>query len=142
MDYKSLAHDYMEVMNKMHRHKVQKQLTDSMHGEHFVLFYISQHEGNVIPGDISNKMGITSARIAAALNSLEGKGLISRRIDTKDRRRILIDLTDAGREQVQEHYQMIMGITTHMLEYLGEDDATEFIRIMKRLADKVPEDFM
>lgn len=141
MDYKNLAMEYMELMKKMRMRKAQKQLSDSMHGEHFVLFYISQHEGNVIPSDISNEMQITSARIAATLNSLESKGLIIRRIDAKDRRRILIDITDEGRKMVREHHKMIMGITVNMLEYLGEPDATELIRIMKRLADKGPEDF-
>lgn len=142
MDYESLAHNYLEIMNQMRGRNAQKQVNDSMHGENFVLTYISEHEGNVIPSDISNAMGTTSARIAAVLNSLEGKGLISRRIDAEDRRRILIDLTDKGRERVHKHYQMIMSYVTNMLQYLGEDDAKEYIRIMKKLADKSPEDFM
>ncbi len=142
MDYEPLAVEFMQTMHQMRKRKAQKQLSDSMQGESFVLFYISHHEGYVIPSDISNEMGISSARIAATLNSLEKKGLIVRRIDGKDRRRILIDLTDAGREQVQEHYQMIMGITTNMLRYLGEQDAKEFIRIMQKLSDKGPEDFL
>ena len=141
MEYEKLSREYMEIMYKMRKRKAQKQVSDSMHGEHFVLFYISRHEGNVIPSDISNEMGISSARIAAALNGLEGKGYIVRSIDVTDRRKILIQLTDAGREQVQKHHQEIMGITTHMLEYLGEKDAKDLIRIMKRLADKGPEDF-
>jgi len=142
LDYKSLAREFMEIMHKMRKRKEQKQISDSMHGEHFVLSYILKHEGNVIPSDISSEMGISSARIAATLNSLESKGYIVRSIDTSDRRKILIELTDAGREQVNEHHRMIMKVTTNMLEYLGEEDAREFVRIMKKLADKGPEDFM
>ncbi|HEX3078603.1 MAG TPA: MarR family transcriptional regulator [Lachnospiraceae bacterium] len=142
MDYEGLAREYMEVMYQMRKRSAQKHINDSMHGENFVLHYISMHEGNVVPSDISNEMGITSARIAATLNSLEGKGFISRRIDAQDRRRILIDLTDAGKEQAKKQYHMIKNITTNMLQYLGDDDAKEFIRIMRKLADKSPEDFM
>lgn len=142
MDYESLARDFMEVMHHMHGRNVQKRVNDSLHGENFVLSYISKHEGNVIPSDISNAMGATSARIAAVLNSLEKKGLISRRIDAEDRRRILIDLTDAGREHVHEQNQMMISFVTNMLQYLGEDDAKEYIRIMKKLADRNPEDFI
>jgi DNA-binding MarR family transcriptional regulator len=141
MDYERLAHEYMEVMYQMRGKNAQKRVNDSLHGENFILSYISEHEDNVIPSDISNAMGITSARIAAALNSLEGKELISRRIDVEDRRRILIDLTDAGREQVYKQKQIMMSFITNMLEYLGENDAKEYIRIMKRLADKNPEEF-
>lgn len=142
MDYDRLAHEFMETMHQMHKRKTQKHLNDSMQGENFVLFYISKHEGNVIPSDISNEMGITSARIAATLNSLEGKGLIVRRIDAEDRRRILIELTDLGKEQVQKHHQMTMNMTTNILKYLGEEDAVQFVRIMKKLSLKDPEDFI
>lgn len=142
MNYVHLANEFMETMHQMHKRKTQKQLNDSMQGENFVLFYISKHEGNVIPSDISNEMGITSARIAATLNSLEKKGFIARRIDAEDRRRILIELTDLGKDQVQKQYQTIMNMTTNILKYLGEEDATEFVRIMKKISLKDPEDFI
>lgn len=73
MDYKDLALEFIEVMNHTRKRNIPKQIDDSMRGEHFVLHYISEHEGDVTPSDISNEMGITSARIAAALNSLEKK---------------------------------------------------------------------
>lgn len=142
MDYEKLAHEYMEVMFQMRKRSAQKKLNDSMHGEQFILFYISKHEGNVIPSEISAEMGISTARIAAALNNLESKGLITRIIDINDRRRILVNLTEAGYEQARQHYTMIMNITTNMLQYLGENDANEFLRIMKKLAEKSPEDFI
>lgn len=142
MDYTGLAREYMQIMHQMRDRNGQKKLHDSMHGENFMLYYISERQGGIIPSEISNEMGVTSARIAAALNSLEAKGLITRRIDTEDRRRILIDLTEAGREQVKVHYDMIMNITINMLQYLGEEDAMELIRIMKKLADRSPDEFI
>ena len=142
MDYENLAHDYMEVMSRMGKRNAQKKLNDSMHGEQFMLFCISKHEGSVIPSEISNEMGISTARIAAALKNLESKGMITRIIDKNDRRKILVNLTEAGYEQAKQHYSMIMNITTNMLQYLGEKDAKEFLRIMKKLAEKSPEDFI
>lgn len=141
MDFEQMAHEYLETMFYMRKVNSHKEIHDSVHGENFVLFFISQNGGKVIPSDISNEMGISSARVAAALNSLEKKGLIIRKIDAEDRRRILIDLTDSGREQVKSHYRMVMNMVKNMLQYLGENDAREFIRIMKRLAEKGPEGF-
>lgn len=142
MDYASLALEFMETMNRLRKRNGQKKLNDSMHGEAFVLHYISLHEGNVIPSEISNEMGISSARIAATLNSLESKGMITRMIDVSDRRRILVELTSSGREQVDKHFQEIMKFTTDMLCFLGENDAKEYVRIMRRLAERNPEDFL
>lgn len=140
MDYERLAKEYMETMFLMHKHKSHKQISDSMHGERVMLYFISKNEGKVIPSEISNEMGITSARVAAALNGLEGKGLIIRKIDGDDRRRILIELTEAGRAKVQEETQEMIKRTAGMLEYLGEEDAQHFIRIMKKLAAKGPKE--
>ncbi|MDP3448338.1 MAG: helix-turn-helix domain-containing protein, partial [Eubacteriales bacterium] len=97
MDFTELAREYMEVLFKMRKRKNDKKINDSMHGEQFVLTYVSKHGGSVIPSEISNEMGISTARIAAALNNLENKGLVTRRIDERDRRRILVELTAAGR---------------------------------------------
>lgn len=141
MDFEQMAQEYLETMFYMRKVNSHKEIHDSVHGENFVLFFISQNGGKVIPSDISNEMGISSARVAAALNSLEKKGLIIRKIDTEDRRRILIDLTDSGREQVNSHFRMVLNMVKNMLQYLGENDAREFIRIMKRLAEKGPEGF-
>ena len=142
MDFERLADEFMDLMHCLRKRKVEKQITDSMHGEQFVLFYISKKDGNVIPSEISKEMEISSARIAAALNSLEEKGLITRKIDLNDRRRILVNLTDEGHEQARQHNQKITAITVNMMRYLGEHDANEFLRIIKRLADKDPEDFV
>lgn len=140
MDYRELAVEFMQTSHSMHRRKGQKKINDSMQGESFVLFYISDKE-NVTPSDISNEMNISSARIAATLKSLENKGFIKRRIDVEDRRRILIDITAEGKEQVAKHNEMVMNTITNMLKFLGEEDAKEFLRILKKLSTRVPEDF-
>jgi DNA-binding MarR family transcriptional regulator len=141
LDYTALAREYMEVLFQMRNRKASKKITDSMHGEHMMLAYLSHHDGIGIPSEISNELGISTARIAATLNSLEAKGLLTRRIDELDRRRILVELTPLGREQTSNHEKHITGVVVHMLEDLGEHDAVEFLRILKKLSSRVPEDF-
>jgi len=141
MDYQTLAREYMEILHKMRKRKNEKRINDSLHGEQFVLAYVAHHDGSVIPSDISAEMSISTARIAAALGSLESKGLITRRIDEKDRRRILVELTDAGREKEAEHAKGIMRVLVRMLENLGEADAIEFLRILKKVAEHPPEEY-
>lgn len=141
MDYQALAREYMTIMHKMRKRKSEQQINDSLRGEQFVLGFIAHTEGSVIPSDISAAMGISTARIAAALNNLESKGLITRRIDMSDRRKIRVELTEAGREKDAAHTETIMRMITRMLENLGEADAVEFLRILKKLAEHPPEEF-
>lgn len=135
MDYMELAEKLFQNMYLLRKSRPQRKMTESMQGETFVLRYISQHEGSVVPGEISAIMDISSARIAATLNSLEKKGLITRQIDTNDRRRILVRLTQAGKDLAEEHHQSVMEGGARLLSLLGEQDAMEYVRITGRLAE-------
>ena len=136
MDYTKLAEEFLHQMYLFRKGMLQKRLNQSMQGETFILQYLAAaHEDGVIPSNISNEMGISSARIAAALNSLENKGLITRRIDVSDRRRILVHLAPAGQEQAEQHKQAILSAITQMFQFLGRQDAEEYIRITGRLTE-------
>ncbi len=125
------------AMKKIRDSQVQKQIDTSLHGEISVLQYLAHKGDDVIPSEISDVMQVSTARVAAALNSLEDKGLITRQIDLDDRRRILVRLTSAGERQAAEHREMVFGNITDMLQSLGEHDAQEFVRITDRLAELI-----
>ncbi len=135
MSYEDMAKDLMSVMEKDHR------ATRHMHkgpigGEAFVLFLISRCGGSAIPSDISAHTGVSTARVAATLKSLERKGLIMREIDSEDRRKVQIKITEAGEAEVRMNYNKLLNNTVEMLSFLGEKDASEFIRIKKRIAER------
>jgi DNA-binding MarR family transcriptional regulator len=54
------------------------------------------------PGRIAESLAMSSSNVAAALRELEEAGLISRRRDEADARRVLIHVTTRGREAVSE----------------------------------------
>ncbi|AZS15560.1 MarR family transcriptional regulator [Paenibacillus lutimineralis] len=135
MNYMELAEKYLQSMFLFHKLRPQKRITESMQGELFVLQSVYQHEGEIVPSEISKIMGISSARIAATLNSLEKKGLITRQIDLNDRRRIIIGLTQAGKDMAEKHHEFLMEDTATLLSLLGEDDAVEFVRITSKFAE-------
>jgi len=137
MDYIKLAEEFMQKMFLLNKARPQRKLHESMQGESFVLHYISFHENSVLPSEICKMMGISSARIAAALNSLESKGIVTRRIDVSDRRRILVDLTPKGKAMAGEQRQEMLENTSKLLSLLGENDAREYVRLTGKLADFV-----
>jgi DNA-binding MarR family transcriptional regulator len=130
-----LAKEFLRVMPMMHRSRPQKQINESMRGEHFIVQYIMLLGRKVQPSEISAEMEISSARVAAALNGLEKKGLIRREIDPSDRRRILVDLTQEGRDRaavISEH--MLSGVR-QLFAYLGVDDSRDILRLVKKTAE-------
>jgi len=130
MDYTELAKQFIDISYRFARDHRQKIIDEATHGESFVIIIIAQKNGSVMPSEISHEMNISSARVAAALNSLESKGLITRRIDKNDRRKILVDLTPSGSQLAAERVQSVIHEATQLLMMLGDEDAKELVRIM------------
>ena len=137
MDYTKLAAELFGGMVNIRKVKSQKKINESLHGEAFVLHYIATHKTEVQPGEIGHEMNVSTARIATALNSLESKGLITRQIDTKNRRHILVKITPEGTRLAQEHQEIVLENVAKMLELLGERDALEYVRITQKLAELI-----
>jgi len=133
-----LADALLQNLRALHKAKPHKNISAALHGETFVLNYILLH-GDVLPGEISNEMDVSSARVAAALNSLENKGLITRQIDKCDRRKVLVRVTKQGKEEAEKHYRTATQAAAKILSLLGEHDAKEYVRITGKLAQIVPE---
>ena len=135
MDYPALAAELLDNMQALHKARPQKHINESLHGGAFVLHYIATHGGDVLPGEISAEMDVSSARIAAALNNLEDKGLITRRIDLNDRRKILVGITPEGKALAEKQQQAVLEGAAKLLALLGEHDARDYVRITGRLAE-------
>ena len=135
MDYIKLAAELFSDMGNVRKVKSQKSINESLHGESFVLHYIAKRGGDVQPGEIGGEMNVSTARIATALNSLEKKGLITRQIDTTNRRHILVSITQEGMKTAEENQKNALENVAKMLELLGEHDAKEYVRIMRKLAE-------
>lgn len=136
MDYTELAKEFIQTMHMFKKlGPPQKRIVESLRGELFALQSIARRGGDVLPGEICDEMDVSSARVAATLNSLENKGLITREIDKSDRRQILVRLTQKGKELSDEHMNDILQDAAMLLSRLGEHDAREFIRIIGRMAE-------
>ena len=136
MDYSDLSLELLQIIYRYYKIQTHKQLNNAMHGEAFALQFIAQNDDAVIPSDIENAMNVSSARIATLLNGLENKGLITRRIDSVDRRRTIIKLTPDGEKRAIESSRQLLMLVSEILGYLGETDAKDFVRIMGRLAER------
>ncbi|MDR0856050.1 MAG: winged helix DNA-binding protein [Clostridiales bacterium] len=135
MDFSALAVELIGKMRLMQKSGHQKSMQDGIHGESFLLYCIKEKHGESVPSEIGSKMGVSGPRIAAELASLEGKGLITREVDSTDRRRILVRLTQKGIAVEAEQQGRYIGRVAAMLQALGERDAEEYIRITGRLAE-------
>src|SRR5258708_9266091 len=85
-----------------------------------------EREGPATPGALATKERITPQSMGAILVSLEALGLVSRTPDPTDGRRLVISLTEAGR-------QVILGARRQKEERLAQAFATNFTNEEQRM---------
>ena len=87
------------------------------------------------PSILADVLDVTPARIAAILRSLEKKDFIFRGIDLEDKRRVVVELTEKGREFAEKLKNDIEEHSLALFDALGESDATEFLRLIKKISE-------
>lgn len=132
LDYREFAQQMMENV-KLFNKDMSHSMRGSMRGEGVILYHLLHAQDTMLPSTISVVMDTSTARTAAALNSLEDKGLITRTINREDRRQILVSLTPKGIEEAQEREKIYMEDAARLFSILGEEDAGEFVRILSKL---------
>lgn len=113
-------------------------IVKSGHGESGVLQILLDNEKNKKPlssGDICAKMQLSSGRTALTLKSLELKRLIVRRADEKDKRRILVKLTEKGKALAESTAKDVSAAVNKIVEKLGEKQAAEFIGMLATISE-------
>ncbi|HJD37907.1 MAG TPA: MarR family transcriptional regulator, partial [Candidatus Blautia ornithocaccae] len=75
---------------------------------------------------------LSASRGTNILNSLEKKGLVQRRSDSRDKRKVYIFLTQEGRSFIEEKHQEAIRHFERIFRKLGQEDSENYIRIMKR----------
>ena len=132
-------------MNTAHRAEVLIQLiAEAMHrsiyqgalelsrGEGGILMYLCFVHDGATSGELSEQLAVGSGRIANALKVLEGKGMIVRRRAERDRRRVIVNLTDEGRRFACGRRLELGQKTERLLSEMGEPDASDFLRLLER----------
>lgn len=142
MDYTELAEELLSIMMRSVKMPVHKKVGDIAKGEMFILNYLAENDG-AVPSEISKLAHVSTARITATINALEEKGLISREFSENDRRMVLLHITEAGRISAKKKYQSALAYSRSLLQELGEEDAREYVRLIKkivRISERIKEE--
>ena len=85
--------------------------------------------------DLSDMLELSRPSITRNLNDLESRGFITRNIDKEDRRRIHIELTEAGIGAIEEANKKILGIAERLVSSLGDSDTDKLIELIDKLTE-------
>lgn len=134
MDFRELAEEFcqMRIMYAKKTASVEESL--SAKGEANVLLFLHSLNKEILAGQIARKLDLSASRVTNILNSLEKKGLIQKRIDAADKRRVYIFLTEHGRSFIRKKQEEVLYRYENIFRRLGMEDTQNYIRIMKKFA--------
>jgi DNA-binding MarR family transcriptional regulator len=135
MDEIDSALQYLHEVIVRYRLGIVEQLALFSKGEVFVLKCLAGRENAALPSELSAAVGSSAPRVAAVLGSLEKKGQIIRDIDKTDRRKILVTITEAGRERAARENEAVQKVLRDIFREMGANDTREFIRTLERFLE-------
>jgi DNA-binding MarR family transcriptional regulator len=108
-----------------------------------VLLVLFRAVGPLSPCDIGERLWVTRGTVTGLLDSLERQHLVRRTPHPKDRRMLLIELTDEGRcileRLMPEHFQGMCDLLSCLSESEKEVFAGALQKIQNHLAGPAPE---
>lgn len=131
MTEENLGESLYNLLAELLNRKQNRKVLDSIRGEYGVLRYLSFVQDKVSAGILTDQLHVVPGRMTDILNSLENKKMVERRADEEDRRRVLVCITDEGKQQAYEMRQEISKEYQGMFQILGREDTLELIRLLK-----------
>ncbi|MDE6565812.1 MAG: MarR family transcriptional regulator, partial [Clostridia bacterium] len=95
------------------------------------VLYCSKQENTA--GDLAKVLNVSTARIATAINSLESKGFVVRNHSVNDGRKVIIAITESGKQALQDYNNQIKRTIQGLFGKLTDEELDTFINLSKKL---------
>ena len=129
MELQQLTEQMLLAVTSLNRSCIPQSVQEPLKGENFLLDYLSAQNGCSTPGALREVLGVSAPRTAAMLRALEEKGMLRRCTDCCDRRRVVVHMTELGRQTAEQARAQCV------LRQLGEQDTRELIRLLSRITE-------
>ena len=130
-DYLELGQELFREFGGMHQ-RVSRMMDKAVGGEMAVMRALLLAGGSLTPSELADQAWVSNARVANILKALEQKGWIEREHSKEDRRRVIVTITDKGRQDIETKRRDFEHRAASFLEQLGEEDTREMVRLLRR----------
>ncbi len=106
--------------------------------QHHMLICIKNNQA-VCQKDLAQKLEISPAAVAVTLKKLEASGLVKRCASSDDNRMNQIELTDAGKDLLEETSEYFLHIDHSAFEDFSESDMETFEALLMKMKHSLKE---
>ena len=111
---------------------------DLSHGQVRALFLFKCDE-EVTAGTLAKRADLSPASMTAMLDALEKAGMVTRRRSETDRRQVIVALTPAGRERLEERRAAWQARWAERMSHHSEEELETAARVSRTLAAMLDE---
>ncbi|MGI6260564.1 MAG: MarR family winged helix-turn-helix transcriptional regulator [Acutalibacteraceae bacterium] len=102
-------------------------------GEPKILYHLYFRQNQEVnPSELSGALGVTRARITSILSSLRAKGMIHMHVSERDRRRMVVELSEKGYEKVEQECDQIRDHMQRLRSGLGDEKAEQLLSLLEQ----------
>lgn len=94
------------------------------------------HKGDLSVGQVQEKILSTSGTIAVIVSNLEARGYICKERDSRDKRRFILHLTDAGRQVIAQVYPENEAKINSIMEFWTAEEQQSMAALLKKFGDE------
>ena len=134
MYYRQLALELLCAVQPREKRRPPTELEQAEHVRMGTLRYLLEHGNEAAPAQLIDFFGFSHARLTKILGELEQTGYIRRDSDPRDRRRVIVRLTEEGYAFATHCREEMLSHLSRSLELLGPEDAAHLVRITRRMA--------
>lgn len=134
----SSAVNTMIQTDRMHRHLLDHNVSKiGLHRtQHRVLMLIARKGKLTSQKSLADHIGITPAAITAVLKKLESDGYIER-IQGSDNRYNEVQVTERGKEVVEESFLMFSRLDTSLFEGFSDEELDGYIAYLEKIQNNI-----
>jgi DNA-binding MarR family transcriptional regulator len=101
-----------------------------------VLGLLRDH-GEISPSELGDRLIVTRATVTGLVDSLERRGFVRRSANPADRRSLLVEITPAGLEVVQELRTLVHRNEKAWMGVLSDAELQTYIELLHRIQDSL-----
>jgi DNA-binding MarR family transcriptional regulator len=107
-----------------------------LHPYHFAILAALDRGAHETQGAIADALGYDKGQLVGLLDELEDVGLIERRRDPADRRRHVVQMTPAGKKQLERLRRLSAQVEDDFLSSLSESEREQLHDLLLRLSEQ------
>lgn len=127
------------VINTLRRENNKLILKHDLTLGQFAVMEALYSKGRLSTGEVMEKILTTSGNIPVIVKNLEKDGFITRKQDESDKRRFILDLTDKGKDLMDEIVPENLKFMDELISLWDDDEKEELIILMNKFRRKYEE---